>query len=196
MTYERGLRAIIVIGASAGGVHAVSLLLSRLPKDFPVPIAVVQHTHRNAAGYSVQYINERTELSVKEGDDKEKIRKGSVYISPPNYHLLIEGDGTLSLSADERVNYARPSIDVLFESAADSYGSAAAGILLTGANEDGVAGLEMIKKAGGIALVQDPDTAEARTMPEGAVKRKLHDFIGTPEELGDKIAEIFRGGKN
>lgn len=159
----------VVIGASAGGVQALSQILPALPGDFPVPILVVVHVPPRRDNALVQLLDAKCALQVKEAEDKEMAIGGTVYFAPADYHLLVEAGGTLALSAEEPVNHSRPAIDVLFESAADAYGADLTGIVLTGANHDGADGLKAIGAAGGIALVEEPVTAEVSTMPAAAL---------------------------
>ncbi len=165
---HRQFRAL-VIGGSAGALGAMLRFLPLLPRRFPLPVMIVVHLPPDGESLLAPLLNSRCQLSVKEAEDKEPILPGVVYIAPPNYHLLVEPDFVLSLSQDECVLYSRPSIDVLFESAADAYGDALAGIILTGASSDGAAGLKALVDAGGRAYVQDPATAEASAMPEAAL---------------------------
>lgn len=165
---SRVFRAL-VIGGSAGALGAMLRFLPLLPRDFPLPVMIVVHLPPDGESLLATLLNSRCQLSVKEAEDKEPISPGVVYIAPPNYHLLVEPDFLLSLSQDDCVLYSRPSIDVLFESAADAYGDALAGIILTGASSDGAAGLKALVDAGGRAYVQDPATTEASAMPEAAL---------------------------
>ena len=182
----------IVIGVSAGGMKALPMVLSPLPPGFPVPVVVVQHISPDGDNaFFVQHLNQRLSVKVKEAAEKEEIVPGHVYMAPPNYHLLIENDRTFSLSIDEKVNYSRPSIDVLFESAADAYGPGLAGVILTGASSDGANGLKKIKQNGGVAIVQDPESAEARIMPQAAIEACEVDFVLPLEEIG-KVLVKFR----
>jgi two-component system chemotaxis response regulator CheB len=162
MTYD-----LIVIGASWGGLHAVGEVLGALPDEFDVPVVIAQH-RRDVGGGLASLLATRTRLRVEEAEDKQPIERGRIYIAPPDYHLLIQ-PGWMSLSTDERVHYARPSIDVLFESAADAYGERLIGVILTGANEDGAAGLARVKELGGVAVIQDPASAERHEMPGAAL---------------------------
>ena len=170
---------LIVIGASWGGLEALSIILSPLPSDFPLPILVVQHRQRNHSGpeFFIEILNRRCQLNVLEPDDKELIEAGNIYLSPSNYHMLVEHNGAFALSNDEPVHYSRPSIDLLFESAARSYQQSVIGIILTGANQDGAEGLQAIKVRGGYTLVQDPATAEVDTMPLAAIAAAQPDAI-------------------
>ena len=159
---------LLVIGASAGGFEALREVFGRLPADFELPIAVVMHI-RQGVDYDLGLLFRAVAERVSEAKDKEKILPGKIYFAPSGYHLLIERDLTFSLSVDEKVSWARPSIDVLFETAATALGEKVAGLLLTGANSDGATGLAAIAAAGGATFVQDPSTAMARAMPEAGI---------------------------
>lgn len=165
---DAAIRAV-VIGASAGALEALSVLLPALPADYPLPILVVVHIPPDKRSVLAELFRAKTKLVVLEAEDKEPIRPGAVYFAPPNYHLLVETDQSLSISTDEPVLFSRPSIDVLFESAADVFGPALAAVILTGANHDGAAGLKAVADAGGKAIVQDPSAAFAPAMPEAAL---------------------------
>ncbi|RVT90416.1 chemotaxis protein CheB [Sphingomonas crocodyli] len=160
----------IVVGASAGAVQALSRLLPNLPATYPLPILVVVHVPPERSELATLF-GAKCRLRVKDAEDKESIRPGYVYFAPSDYHLLVEDQRTLALSVDEPVLYSRPSVDILFESAADAFGDAVAGIILTGANEDGAAGLAAIANAGGRAIVQQPHEAFASAMPLAALAR-------------------------
>ena len=159
----------IAIGASAGGVQALLELLPRLSQTFPVPVFVVLHVPADRSNLLAPLLDSRCAISVKEAEDKESVRPGVVYFAPSDYHLLVELNGDLSLSSDEAVNFSRPSIDVLFESAADAYGAGLVALLLTGANQDGARGVAAVAAAGGTVLIESPDTAHARPMPEAGI---------------------------
>jgi len=180
----------VVIGVSAGGMAALIKLLSMLPSDFSLPLVIVQHLHPEQGHFYVEYLNQKIELTAKEADEKEIVRPGYIYFAPPDYHLLIEEDGTFSLSADEKVNYSRPSIDVLFESAVDTYGSHLIGIVLTGANNDGAYGLSLIRENRGLTIVQDPAEAESPFMPLAAISLTKPDHILSLEEIGKLLADL------
>ena len=167
---EKSRYHAIVIGASAGALEALSALLPPLPVDFPLAIFVVVHLPSDKESGLAPLLQHKCPLIVREAEDKEPIAGGTIYIAPPDYHLLVEKNNCLSLSSEEPVLFSRPSIDVLFESAADVYGDTLIGIILTGANGDGAKGLKAITDAGGVALVQDPATASSRTMPELALE--------------------------
>jgi two-component system chemotaxis response regulator CheB len=175
---------LICIGASWGGLRAIGRVLADLPDAVEQPVVVVQHRHPDLfLSGLVELLGERTARPVRDVDDKTPIEKGVVYVAPPDYHLLVER-GSFALSLDARVQYSRPSIDVLFESAADAYGEGVIGVVLTGANEDGAAGLARIKSRGGVAIVQNPADAERRTMPEAALAATAADAILPLEEIG------------
>lgn len=159
---------LVVVGVSAGGLFALRTLVSGLPDDFALPVAVVQHRSKDSE-LLCELLQECTRLWVGEVNDKDEIAPGRVYVAPPDYHLLVE-PGYFALSIDEPVRYSRPSIDVLFFSAADAYAHDVIGVVMTGANADGAAGLRRIVDAGGHAVVQDPATAEVRAMPQAALK--------------------------
>jgi two-component system chemotaxis response regulator CheB len=159
----------VVIGASAGALEALSLILPLLPADFEIPVIVVVHIPPDRPSVLAELFQGKCHLRVLEAEDKEPICGGTAYFAPPDYHLLVEANGTLSLSSDEPVLFSRPSIDVLFESAADAYSDGLIAIVLTGANEDGARGMSAVIKAGGTAIVQSPDGAFASAMPEAAI---------------------------
>ena len=160
----------IVIGASAGAVEALGSILPSIPKGFRLPLVVVVHIPPDKHSLMAELFAAKCQVEVVEAEDKMPIEPGVIYFAPPDYHLLVEADKTLSLTGDEPVLYSRPSIDVLFESAADAFGPHLIGLILTGANQDGANGLAAIVKAGGTAIVQDPQTAFAAAMPEAAIK--------------------------
>ena len=188
MTYE-----LICIGASWGGLHAVGQVLRDIPPEVDQPIVVAQHRYADVLGGALpELLAYRTSRRVVDVDDKTAIERNHVYIAPPDYHLLVER-GSFALSIDERVKYARPSIDVLFESAADAYGPAVVGVILTGANEDGAAGLARIKERGGVAVIQDPEGAERRTMPDAAIAATAADAVLPLQEIGKFIYGLCVG---
>ena len=167
----------IVVGTSAGGVEALTVLLSALPANLHLPIFVVLHLPRGRPSLLADLFTPRCALRVREADDKEPVEPATVYVAPPDYHLLIDTGPCIALSADDLVNHSRPSIDVLFESAADVYGARLAGIILTGANDDGAAGLDAVHRAGGVTIVQEPGSALASAMPAAALQRTQADFV-------------------
>jgi len=183
----------VVVGVSSGGMEVLFAILPSLPKKFLLPIIIVQHMHAESDNYLAKSLNDKSSLLVKEACEKEKLKPGVVYIAPPNYHLLIEKDRTFSLEVGERVNFSRPSIDVLFDSAVDVYGARLIGIILTGANYDGCRGLKRIKARGGMAVVQDPVTAEVSSMPVSALTLTEVDYILPPGEIGPALVKIASG---
>ncbi len=180
---------IIVIGGSAGAMTALLTLLAELPAKFPVPIVIVVHLHPLQDNAHIQRLASQCALPVKEADEKEPLKPCTVYLAPANYHLLIEQDRTLSLSIDERVNFCRPAIDVLFETAAQVYGSHTIGVILTGANNDGARGLKLIKERGGLAIVQDPRTAESTYMPQAAIEATAVDHVLSIPEISHLLVK-------
>ena len=167
----------VVIGASAGGFEAMLAVLKGLPSTYPMPLVAVLHLPDNHDSRLAELFDYRLALRVREARDKEAIEPGTLYFAPSGYHLLVETDHTFSFSCEDRVNYARPAIDVLFETATDAWGKSLAGILLTGANYDGAAGLAGMRVAGALTIVQDPATAEVPTMPEAAILAMTPDLI-------------------
>ncbi len=159
----------VVIGASVGAIEALSRVLPSLPAGYPFAVMVVVHVPRQSKSLLSAIFAERCMMEVKEAEDKEPLVQGTIYFAPPDYHLLVNPDFTLALSSDEPVHYSRPSVDVLFESAAAAFGDALTGVILTGSNEDGAAGLAGVAAAGGQAVVQQPSTAEGRNMPTSAI---------------------------
>jgi len=183
----------VVIGASTGGVTALKRLLGALPADFPLPILVVTHITPDADDGLAVLLDSHCAIRVKEADEQEIILPGTVYLAPANYHLLVERDSTLAFSIDPPVNYARPSVDVLFESAAEVYGATLIGIILTGAGNDGCNGLLKIKTSGGLAIIQDPADAEMDSMPKSALRLLDADHVVPLKEIQDLLKRLVRG---
>jgi len=167
---------LVVVGTSTGGLHALTRLLSALPANYRLPIVIVQHRSKDSDERLSGLLRASSHLPVREAEDKEPLHSPGVYLGPPDYHLLVEPD-SIALSTEEPVTYSRPSIDVLFESAAYSHGSGVIGVLLTGANQDGTRGLQEIKDHGGYVIIQDPESAESGFMPKNAVKNVLADRV-------------------
>jgi two-component system, chemotaxis family, protein-glutamate methylesterase/glutaminase len=175
---------LICIGASWGGLDAVGRVLSDLPDAVDLPIVLAQHRSADSQeGALAELLSSQSSRRILDAEDKMMLEAGHVYIAPPDYHLLVE-HGSLALSVDERIQFARPSVDVLFASAADTYGRGVIGIILTGANEDGAEGLKHIKDSGGVALVQDPAGAVRRTMPDAALAATVADAVLPLEAIG------------
>ena len=185
--------SVVAIGTSWGGLAALTKLLGDLPTDFGIPVVVVQHRSKDSERLLVQLLQDVTDLKVGEIEDKDPLTPGTVHVAPANYHVLIE-DGYASLTIEEPVRFSRPSIDVMFSSAADTYGAAAIGVVLTGANEDGARGLAHIVKRGGLALVQDPKTAEIPIMPQAAIRVVPSAEVLPLETLGPRLIALSRVG--
>ncbi|KTB59878.1 chemotaxis protein CheB [Pseudomonas viridiflava ICMP 13104] len=182
----------IVVGASAGGVEALLRIFSTLRPGFSLPILTVLHLPDDRRSQLAHVFQNRLPIPVKEADDKEDIVPGTLYFAPAGYHLSVESDRSLSLSQEERVFYSRPSIDILFDSAADAYGSRLAGVLLTGANNDGARGLLQVRKYGGFTVIQDPLQAQASTMPEAALALQSPDYLLSLNDIGRLLVELER----
>ena len=186
---------LIVIGCSLGGMHALQTILSRLSKDFCIPIVVAQHRHRKSNDELPAYFRRSTDFNVVDADDKQWIEPSHVYLAPADYHLLVERTGErgeLHLSCEDAVRFSRPSIDVLFESAADAYGPQLIGVVLTGSNEDGARGAKRIKELGGLVIVQDPLTAEAPEMPSAVAAAVEVDRVLPLEGIATYLADVCR----
>ena len=180
----------IVIGTSAGGVEALSVLLPALPADLRAAVFIVLHLPRERPSLLADIFSHKCALPVCEADDKRPIERGRVYFAPPDYHLLIDEGPSLALSADEEVHFSRPSIDVLFESAADVYRERLLGIILTGASEDGAAGIDAVRRAGGATIVQQPASARVPLMVESALKRGPVDLVLTLDQIAGVLSTL------
>ncbi len=180
---------VIVVGASTGGVDALNLLFSSLKKNFTIPMVVVLHVSPHSS-LIIDAFQPPVGVTLKEAEDKETLSDHHIYFAPPNYHLLLERDKSFSLSVEEPVNYSRPSLDVTFLSAAEAFETAALGIILTGANEDGAQGMCAIKRLGGITLVQDPQSAQNSYMPQSALALIRPTFIGTIEGIANFLSQL------
>jgi two-component system, chemotaxis family, protein-glutamate methylesterase/glutaminase len=185
----RGAYQAVVMGASAGALDALSSVLAKLPHGFPLPLLIVTHLPSDKDSLLSSLLAAKCQIAVREAEDKEPIVPGVAFIAPPDYHLLVEKDERLSLSSEEPVQFSRPSIDVLFESAADAYGATLIGIILTGANEDGARGLRAVADAGGLVLVQRADLAYASTMPRAALAACPMAREMTLEEIATYLCE-------
>ncbi len=174
---------VVVIGVSAGGMSVLSEIFQQLRPDFRLPLLIVQHLHPHQGNFHIEYFSEIAPIPVQEMEEKQPIHPARIYFAPANYHALIESDKTFALSVDEKVNYARPSIDVLFETASEVFQHHLLGIILTGANRDGAKGLRQIADFGGITIVQDPDTAQFAAMPQFALE-------ATPSSQALNLSEI------
>jgi two-component system chemotaxis response regulator CheB len=184
---------VVVIGASAGGVEALAVLLPALPANLRAAVIIVLHLPRERPSLLADIFAARCALPVREAEDKEPIEPGTVYFAPPDYHLLLEKDGRIALSADEPVHYSRPSIDVLFESAADVYRERLLGIILTGANADGSEGIHAIHRAGGVTVVQEPENAKVPLMVISALRRSPADFVLPLDRIANLLVSLAGG---
>lgn len=182
----------VVIGTSAGGLYVMIRILKLLPRSFTIPIIVVQHRSRDERTLLEEVLQQKSDLRIKQADEKELIQPGTVYIAPPDYHLLIENDGTFSLSFEPPVNYSRPSIDVLFETAAVVYKQRLLGIILTGANKDGAYGIKKIAVMGGTTIAQRPGTADYPEMPKSAISTGYVQHILDPEAIGKFLLDSMK----
>ena len=183
---------IVVVGVSKGGLLALEVLLGGLPADFPWPVVICQHRAPDRSAPLDEILRQYTPLKVVEAEDKIELAPVTVYLAPPDYHLLIEREGCLSLSVDAPVSWARPSVDVLFESAADACGAAVIAVILTGANNDGAAGAAAVKARGGMLIVQDPETAESPAMPQAAIDAAVPDRILPLDEIAPYLSDLVK----
>ena len=186
-----GTYDLIVIGCSLGGMRALQSIFKAFPDDFVTPIAVAQHRHKQSNEELPAFLKRATKYCVVDVEDKQQIEPRCVYLAPADYHLLVER-GRFSLSTEAAVAYSRPSIDVLFESAADAYRQRLIGVILTGANNDGARGVQRIKQQGGVVIVQDPATAEAPAMPQAAISTSSVDRILPLDRVGPFLVEVCR----
>ncbi|ODH01274.1 chemotaxis protein [Nostoc sp. KVJ20] len=187
---------IVAIAASAGGLTALVKVLSTLPAKFPAAIAIVQHLDPQHRSFMAEILNRRTALTVKQAEEGDCLTPGTAYVAPPNRHLLVNGDGTLSLSQSELVHFLRSSADLLFESVAATYKDRAIAIVLTGTGSDGAMGVEAIKKMGGTIIVQDAKTAEFSGMPSAAIQTGKVDFILPLDEISTTLMTLVMGECN
>jgi two-component system chemotaxis response regulator CheB len=181
---------IVLIAASAGGLSAIGRVLVTLPPDFILPIVVVQHLDPRHRSLMAEILGHRTHLQVQEAEDGIKLLPSTVYIAPPNEHVLVVSDGSLSLSHSELVHFVRPSADLLFESGAGAYPGRSIGVVLTGTGSDGNMGVRAIKQTGGTVIVQDPQTAEFGGMPQAAIDTGCVDFVLNLDEIGPALLAL------
>ena len=186
---------LIVIGTSLGGLNALTELLSKLPCTLAVPVAIVQHRGPSFDSSLARLLANRSALTVVDAEDKMALEPCHAYLAPPDYHLLIEARGTMALSTDAPVRSARPSIDVLFESAAHVYGPGVVGVVLTGASADGADGLRSIAQRGGVAIVEDPSTAECATMPSAALAVTPRAAVVPITGMADYLTALTNGAR-
>jgi two-component system chemotaxis response regulator CheB len=185
---------ILAIAASAGGLAAIGKILSGLPADFPAAIVIVQHLDPRHRSLMAEILSRRTTLRVKQAEEGDILSPSTVYIAKPNHHLLVNPDGTLSLSQSEQVHFVRPSADLLFESVAASYKDRAIAVVLTGTGSDGTKGVQAIKKMGGTVIVQDEATSDFFGMPGSAIKTGNVDFILSLDEIPSILISLIKGG--
>jgi two-component system chemotaxis response regulator CheB len=184
---------VVVIGSSTGGLHAMRTVLAGLPPALPAPVVLVQHRQPGQPDVLSTLLARRSPLPVEEACDKTDLKPGRVVLAPSGYHLLVE-EGHVALSTDEEVQFSRPSLDVAFESAAEAYGPGVVGVVLTGANPDGAAGLAKVRARGGFAVVQDPETAERPEMPRAAIAAARPQAVVGLEEIGPLVGRLASGG--
>ena len=185
--------AFVVIGGSAGGLDALESIFRQLPSDFAAPMLIVEHLHPSDDGAFAQHLARLTRLPVLEPNDKTSIEAGHVYTAPANYHMLVERSGSISLSVDARVNWSRPSIDVLFESAAHAWGPALVAVILSGANADGAKGLIAVKAVGGYTIAQNPQDATSPQMPQAAIDTGAVDEVLRADSIARRLMTLCQG---
>jgi two-component system, chemotaxis family, protein-glutamate methylesterase/glutaminase len=186
---------LLTVASSAGGVRALTQLLAGLPADFPVPVVIVQHLDPRHQTVIAEVLSRRCDMPVKLAEHEEKAEPGSVYIAPPNRHLFIGADSVLTLADGELVHFVRPSADLLFEAAAGAYGSLTIGCVLTGSGGDGAMGVRAIKARGGTVIVEDPDLAEFRGMPDAALAAAAVDFVLPLTEIAPVVRRLVQAGR-
>lgn len=185
---------IVVMGSSWGGLHALTSVLSALPENFPVPVVLAPHRHKSSReGLLASLLEPACRCRINDADDKQPLEPGHVYIAPPDYHLIVER-GHLELSTDEPVSFSRPSVDVLFESAADAYGAGVVAVVLTGANDDGARGIQKVRERGGVTVAQSPETAERAEMPAAAIATGAVMHVLPAEEIGHFLGAVCLDG--
>ena len=182
----------VVIGVSAGGLTALSEILKELPGNYPLPLIVIQHRSKDERTLLEEILQAKCAINIRQADEKERIEGGKVYFAPPDYHLLVERDRSFSLSCDEPVNYSRPSIDLLFDSASEVYKDKLVGVILTGANHDGAEGIRAIKERGGLTIAQDPATSLFPDMPLAAIDTGSVQHILTAPAIKDFLLDLAK----
>lgn len=186
--------AAAVIGGSAGAIDVLRTVLAALPPVISVPVVIVVHLPERSQHQLADLLNHGSPVPVKQAEDKEPIRAGQIYVAPSAYHLLVDPTRTLALSVDAPVHYSRPAIDVLFESALDAYGAQLLGVLLSGASEDGAAGLHEVHAAGGVTIVQAPSSAEVAIMPRAALALFQPTYLWSPAEMAAGLPRLLGAG--
>ena len=180
----------VIIGGSAGAGQVLDTILAAIPADWELSVLAVQHLHPADDGAFARHLARATRVPVVEPCDKQRVEPGRVYTAPANYHMLVERNGAISLSVDEKVNWSRPSIDVLFESVACAWGKAVIAVLLSGASTDGAEGMRAVKDAGGVTIAQDPTTAQVPLMPQSAIDAGAVDEVLQPDEIGPRVVRL------
>jgi two-component system chemotaxis response regulator CheB len=181
---------LVVVAASAGGIHALSVVVGALPEDFPAAMVVVQHLDPRHRSLIDDILSRRTKLSVRQVSTGDHVEPGTVFVAPPDHHVLVSADGSFTLSKAELVHFVRPSADLLFESAAGSYGDRVIGVVLTGTGSDGSMGVEAVKKAGGTVIAESRESAQFFGMPEAAIRTGSVDFELSLEEIGPALVTL------
>lgn len=187
---------IVALAASAGGLKAISEVVSGLPAEFPAPIVVVQHLYPKSLSHMAAILSRRTSLQVQQAQEGDRLKPGTIYIAPPNYHLLVNPDRTLSLNQSEVVHFVRPSADSLFESVAHSYKNRAIAVVLTGTGQDGSTGVQTVKAMGGKVIVQDQETCEFFGMPGAAIETGVVDFVLPLSKISSALIALVKGDKS
>jgi two-component system chemotaxis response regulator CheB len=180
----------VLIGGSSGIMEALPEILHPLPDSFPLPLIIITHLYKNDGGGFCAHLGSLVHLPVQEAIDKQIIEPAHIYTAPANYHLLAERNGTLALSVDARVKWSRPSIDVLFESAAIAFGQQLIAVILSGSNDDGARGMKCIYEAGGICIAQDPASAISPVMPESCIQSANIELVLPPADIGAKLIKL------
>jgi two-component system, chemotaxis family, protein-glutamate methylesterase/glutaminase len=196
LSFPRAAFDIVAIAASAGGLKALSQVLAHLPAEFPAAVVIVQHLDPRYRSLMADILSRRTRLQVKQAEEGDPLQPGNVYIAPPNRHLLVNPDGTLSLSQSELVHFVRPSADLLFDSVAASYKDRAIAVVLTGTGNDGTMGVQAIKKMGGTVLAQDEETSEFFGMPGAAIHTGTVDFIFPLPEIAAALVSLVMASED
>ncbi len=191
----KGAFEVVALAASAGGLKAISEVLEGLPADFPAAIVVVQHVDPRHRSLMADILSRRTRLRVKEAEDGEDVAGGTVYVAPPNRHLLVNADATLSLTQTELVHFVRPSADLLFESVAASYRDRAIAVVLSGTGMDGSMGVEAVKKMGGTVIAEDEQSSEFFGMPQAAIQTGFVDFVLPLSEISSALKSLVASGE-
>jgi two-component system chemotaxis response regulator CheB len=187
---------LVVVAASAGGIHALSVVVGALPEDFPAAVVVVQHLDPRHRSLIDDILSRRTKLSVRQVSTGDRVEPGTVFVAPPDHHVLVSADGSFTLSKAELVHFVRPSADLLFESAAGSYGDRVIGVVLTGTGSDGSMGVEAVKKAGGTVIAESRESAQFFGMPEAAIRTGSVDFELSLDEIGPALVTLVNEARS